>query len=356
MSPIARSGFGSMPDGTAVEAYTLTNAAGMTVRVLTCGGILQEISVPGRDGSFANVELGFDNLGDYLTDSPYFGALVGRFANRIAAARFSLDGADYVLPVNNGSNSLHGGIVGFDKRVWQAEVGGSVDEPALSLHLVSQDGDQGYPGALTVDVTYRLTAGNAIEIDYRATTDKPTICNLTNHAYFNLGGEGTGDVLGHELTIDADSYTPVDDNQIPTGEIAPVAGTPMDFTTPHRIGERIRDGFAQLRQGKGYDHNYVLNRPAGDMSTLLLAARVVEPVSGRVLEVHTTQPGLQLYTGGFLDASVAGTSGRYYRMGDAFCLETQHFPDSPHQPSWPSVVLRPGAVFESRTVYAFSTV
>jgi aldose 1-epimerase len=353
VSSVAKSVFGTMPDGTVVDAYTLTNASGMSVAILTYGGTLQQINVPDRDGSFANVTLGFDNLESYRADSPYFGAVIGRYANRIRAGRFTLDGVTYQVPVNNGVNSLHGGTKGFDKVVWGADPIDTDGQLGLKLTCVSPDGDQGFPGALSVELTYLLTDGSGIDMRYRATTDKPTVCNLTNHAYFNLAGEGNGDVLGHEVMINADHYLPVDDTQIPTGEIAAVAGTPLDFTSPHAIGERIRDGFAQLFGGRGYDHNYVLKRSAGDVMTL--AARCAEPISGRVLEVSTTEPGMQFYTGGFLLGTFVGTSGRTYRQGDAFASESQHFPDSPNQPSFPSVVLRPGEVYESRTTYVFST-
>lgn len=352
---MAVSDFGTMPDGTVVRAYTLSNAD-MSVRILSYGATLQQINLAGRDGTPANVALGFADLDGYLgtDDRPYFGCVVGRYANRIAGGRFSLDGTTYQVPVN-GVNSLHGGIVGFDQKVWDAEPfeGGGA---GVTLTYVSPDGEEGFPGTFTAQVTYELTADDTIDMRYRATTDKPTVCTLTNHTYFNLAGEGSGDILDHEMQINADRYMPVDGTQIPTGELAPVTGTPMDFTAPRRIGERIRDGFEQLIGGKGYDHNYVLNRADGDPTSLELAARVVEPVSGRALEVYTTEPGMQFYTGGFLRASLVGTSGRVYRMGDGFALETQHHPDSPNRPDWPSVVLRPGEVYESRTVYAFTTV
>ena len=344
-----------MPDGTVVDAFTLTSDAGMSARILTYGGTLQQLLVPGRDGSMANVVLGFDNLAGYLCDSNYFGCIVGRYANRIKAGRFSLDGATYLLPVNNGGNSLHGGSQGFDKRVWTAGVVETSSGPGVQLTYVSPAGEQGYPGTLTAGVTYVLTADNTLHLSYLATTDKATICNLTNHSYFNLAGEGNGDILGHQLLINAERYLPVDATGIPTGQLAPVAGTPMDFTTAHAIGERIRTGFEQLLFGRGYDHNYVVNRTAAGVGAMAFAARCVEPLSGRVVEVATTEPGLQFYTGGFLDATFVGTSGRSYRQGDAFALETQHFPDSPNRPAFPSVVLRPGEVYRSRTTYSFST-
>jgi aldose 1-epimerase len=355
MPGISRAEFGVLPDGTVVHAYTLTNAT-MSVRVLTYGATLQQINVPARDGSTVNVALGFTDLGGYLLEEerPYFGCVVGRYANRIARGQFTVDGVSYQLPVNNGANTLHGGIKGFDQKVWDAapfDDGGA----GVTMRCESADGEEGYPGSLTAQVSYELTGDNAIDMRYRALTDKPTVCTLTNHSYFNLAGEGTGDVLGHEVQINADRYLPVDETQIPTGELAPVSGTPMDFTTPRRIGERIRDDFAQLIGGKGYDHNFVLNRTDGDTTSLEVAARVVEPASGRVLEVSTTEPGMQFYTGGFLTASLVGTSRRVYRMGDGFAFETQHHPDSPNRPEWPTTVLRPGDVLESRTVYRFST-
>lgn len=354
MSPV-RSEFGTLPDGRSVDAYALANAAGMSVRVLTYGGIVAQIAVPDRDGVPANVVLGFDTLERYVSDSPYFGALIGRYGNRIRAGRFTLDGAPYQLPVNNGVNSLHGGLAGFDTRLWTATPFDTLGEQGLTLTYVSADGEEGYPGELTAEVTYTLTVDSSLDIRYRATTTAPTVCNLTNHSYFNLAGEGSGDVLGHEVQINADRYLPVDATQIPTGEFAPVEGTPLDFRKAHLIGERIRDNFPQLLPGRGYDHTFVLNRPA-DATGLEAALRCVEQRSGRVLEVLTTEPGLQFYSGGFLQGDVVGTSGRVYRQGDGFCAETQHYPDSPNQPSWPSVVLRPGETYESRTIYSFSTI
>lgn len=354
MSLPTRVEFGTLSDGRTVHAYMLTNTAGMSVQILTLGGALAQVNVPGRDGSLANVTLGFDNLAQYVSDSPYFGALIGRYGNRIKEGVFSLDGTAYQLPVNNGVNSLHGGSEGFDKRLWTAEPFESLGEQGLTLTYVSADGEQGYPGELTAEVTYTLTADNAIDIRYRATTTSPTVCNLTNHSYFNLAGEGNGDILGHEVVINADRYLPVDGTQIPTGQLAPVAGTAMDFTSSRPIGSRIRENFPQLFAGRGYDHTYALNRTAGE-GELEWALRCVEPVSGRSMEVTTTEPGLQFYSGGFLTGELVGASGCIYRQGDGFCAETQHFPDSPNQPSWPSVVLRPGEIYESRTVYRFST-
>jgi aldose 1-epimerase len=344
---ITKEPWGSTPEGE-VERYTLANERGTVVRILTYGGIVQSIEVPDRDGNRANVALGFDNLADYRARSPYFGTITGRYANRIAGGTFTLDGIRYQVPVNDGPNSLHGGTVGLDKHVWQAAPVSEDGEPALALRHVSPAGDQGYPGTLRIAVTYTLAAGDALRIDYRATTDAPTVVNLTNHTYFNLAGEGTGSVYDHVVYLDADRYTPVDETLIPTGEIAPVDGTPLDFTTPTPIGARIRDNFPQLLHGTGYDQNFVLRSTTE-------AARVVEPVTGRVLTVHTDQPAIQFYTGNFLTGALVGTSGHAYRQGDAFALETQHFPDSPNHPEFPSTVLRPGEVHRTTTVYRFST-
>ena len=330
-----------------VDRYTLAGDGGLTVRVLTYGGILQSIEVPDRAGRPANVALGFGDLQSYLDNpGPYFGAIIGRFGNRIAGGRFALDGVTRHVPVNDGPNSLHGGTTGFDRRIWAAE---PVPD-GLRLTHVSPDGDQGFPGELTVTVGYTLTAGTGLRIDYTATTTAPTVVNLTNHSYFNLGGEGSGPVSGHLLRLDADHYTPVDATLIPTGEIAPVDGTPMDFRTPTAIGARIRDDFGQLRHGRGYDHNWVLRDARGE---LRVAAEVTDPAGGRTLTVRTTEPGVQFYSGNFLDGTVTGTSGRAYRQGDGLALETQHFPDSPNHPHFPSTVLRPGETFRSTTVLDF---
>jgi aldose 1-epimerase len=346
--------FGTTPDGVTIDRYTLTNGHGVRVRILTYGGIIQTVEVPDRDGRIANVALGFSNLTGYLTDnSPYFGAIIGRYGNRIAAGRFTLDGVSYELATNNnGVNHLHGGDLGFDKRVWAAAEIHEDATAGLRLRYVSPSGEESYPGTLTITVDYRLTPDNTIRIDYRATTDAPTIVNLTNHSYFNLAGDGTGDINGHELTINASRYTPVDAALIPTGSVDPVAGTPMDFRRPTAIGERIRDGaFEQLVFGRGYDHNYVLDRRDPTLRELEFAARVTEERSGRVLTVHTTEPGIQFYSGNFLDSTLTGTSGKLYRAGDGFALETQHFPDSPNHPDFPSTVLRPGQTYHSATTY-----
>jgi aldose 1-epimerase len=346
--------YGTLADGTAIEEYTLANNKGMTVKIITYGGIVTEINVPDRNGDVANVALGFDNLEDYVAKSPYFGSITGRYANRIANGQFTLDGVTYQLAKNNGPNHLHGGIKGFDKVVWAATiVPNSNGGAGVKFHYVSPDGEEGYPGTLSVDVTYTLTKRNELRMDYYATTDKPTIVNLTNHTYFNLGGEGTGTIEDHILWLKASHYTPVDATLIPTGEIAPVAGTPFDFTTPTAIGARIRDAHPQIVIGQGYDHNFVIDRAAGDTS-LQLISKVKDPDSGRVLKTWTTEPGAQLYTGNFLDGTLVGPSGHTYRQGDAFALETQHYPDSPNHPSFPSVVLRPGGAYSTTTIYAFS--
>jgi aldose 1-epimerase len=336
-----------------VHRWTVVNHRGMTVTVLTYGGIVQAIEVPDRDGRPANVALGFATLQEYVTgNTPYFGALIGRYANRIAAGTFSLDGRVCRVPVNNPPNSLHGGTVGFDKRVW-TPAGAGDREAALELTYTSPDGEMGYPGTLAVRVRYTLTADNELRIDYQATTDAPTVLNLTNHSYLNLAGEAAGSVEDHRLVLHAGRYTPTDATSIPTGELAPVAGTPFDFASPHPIGERIDQDDEQLRFGRGYDHNFVLDRPAGAEGTLVPAARVEDPASGRVLEVATTEPGIQFYTGNQLDGTLVGIGGAAYGPRAGLALETQHFPDAPNQPGFPSTVLRPGEVFRSATVYRF---
>ncbi|MGH2616049.1 MAG: aldose epimerase family protein [Thermomicrobiales bacterium] len=350
---IASEPFGEV-EGEEVTLYTLTNANGMEVKITNYGGIITSVVVPDLDGNMENVTLGFDNLDDYVAGHPYFGNITGRYANRIARGTFDIEGEDFYLAVNNAPNTLHGGDVGFDKVVWAAEEVTGEGEVGVKLSRVSPDMEEGYPGNLTVEVTYTLTDADEIRIDYHATTDEPTHVNLTNHAYWNLAGDGSGTADGHELTLMASNYTPVDASLIPTGEIAPVAGTPMDFTTPHPIGERIRDSFEQLILGRGYDHNFVLDRPSPDDTALIVAAIVVEPESGRTLTISTTEPGIQFYSGNFLDATEIGAAGKMYRQGDAFALETQHFPDSPNQEEFPSTLLEPGEEFNSTTVYAFS--
>lgn len=345
--------FGRMPDGKAVEVYTLTNARGMQVRAITYGAIIQAIRVPDRSGHLADVTLGFDSLPGYLGDSPYFGAVVGRYANRIARGRFTLEGRTYRLATNNGPNALHGGVKGYDKVVWRARSFQRGDTVGVTLEHTSPDGDEGYPGTLRVAVTYSLTPADELVVDYRATTDRPTPVNLSQHSYFNLAGEGSGDILGHLLTIDADRYTPVDSTLIPTGELASVAGTPFDFRRPTAIGARIDQPDQQLRYGKGYDHNFVLNRRGPGLAH---AVRVVEPTSGRTLDISTTEPGLQFYSGNFLDGSIKGKGGHVYGHRSAIVLETQHFPDSPNHPGFPSTILKPGREFRSRTIFAFGVV
>jgi aldose 1-epimerase len=351
---ISKEPFGST-GGQAVDRYTLKNCKDMEVKILTYGGILQEINVPDRKNKVANVTLGFDNLEDYVTKSPFFGCITGRYANRIALGQFTLDGVTYQLPINNPPNSLHGGFVGFDKHVWAATPFTTSKSVGLVLEFTSPDGDQGYPGELTTKVTYTLTQQNEIVMDYEATTDAPTIVNLTNHAYWNLQGEGTSDIYDHVLELNAPRYTPVDPTLIPTGAIDPVAGTPLDFTKPTAIGDRIRNGDEQLVIGRGYDHNWVLNRSNPNNKSLILAARVREPDSGRVLSIYTTEPGIQFYSGNFLDGTLVGTSGRMYRQGDGFALETQHYPDSPNHANFPSTVLRPGQTYKTQTIYQLST-
>jgi aldose 1-epimerase len=341
-------------EGEEVTLFTLTNANGMEVKITNYGGIITSVVVPDNQGEAENVTLGFDNLDDYVAGHPYFGNITGRYANRIARGTFTIDGEQFYLALNNNTNTLHGGVVGFDKVVWDAEEVSGEDGVGVKLSRVSPDMEEGYPGNLTVEVTYTLTDSDEIRIDYHATTDEATHVNLTNHAYWNLAGEGSGTTEGHVLTLMASNYTPVDASLIPTGEIAPVAGTPMDFTSGTAIGERIRDDFEQLVIGRGYDHNYVLDRPSADDTSLMVAATVVEPVSGRTLTISTTEPGIQFYSGNFLDATEIGAAGKMYRQGDGFALETQHYPDSPNQPDFPSTLLEPGEEFTSTTVYAFS--
>ena len=339
--------FGKTPDGKQVDLYTLTNTSGIRARITSFGAILVSLEVPDRDGSLADITLGFDKLDGYLGVHPYFGAIVGRYANRIGKAAFKLDGKVYKLAANNGENHLHGGTKGFDKAVWRLEDLGVKGAGAMvKMSYISEDGEEGYPGNLACSVTYTLTEDNKLEISYDAETDKKTVVNLTNHSYFNLAGQGTGDILGHELMLNADKYTVVDKGLIPTGENRSVKGTPMDFTTPMTIDSRI----GQVEGG--YDHNYVLNSRGG---TLALAAKVYEPTSGRVMEIYTDQPGVQFYTGNFLDGSVTGKAGKVYQKNYGFCLETQHFPDSPNKPDFPSVVLLPGQRYATVTVYKFST-
>ncbi len=342
--------FGKSSEGESVEIYTLINRNGIKAKVMTYGALLTELHVPDRNGTLADVVLGFDSLESYLKGHPHFGCTTGRFANRIANGKFTLNGKDFTLAVNNGPNHLHGGIKGIDKRVWKAAQVEHAKGQAVRFSYLSPDGEEGYPGNLHIDVTYVLTDRDQLQIDYEATTDKPTPLNLTNHSYFNLAGAGQGDILNHELEINASHYTPVDATSIPTGEISAVAGTVMDFTKPARIGAR----FNQLtNHPTGYDHNYVLNKsPAGDLN---FAAGCYEPASGRVLRVLTTEPGIQLYTANYLDGSLSGKGGKVYHKNSAFCLECQHFPDSVNQPGFPSVILNPGQTYTQTTVHEFST-
>lgn len=344
---ITEKAFGTA-DGMPVTLYTLRNG-NAEVSICNYGGIVTSFKVPDKNGKNGDVVLGFDNLTDYIKSSPYFGALIGRYGNRIAKGKFTLDGTEYTLATNNGANALHGGLKGFDKVVWNAHPVQSPDGPALELTYLSKDGEEGYPGNLSVKAVYTLTSDNALKLEYTATTDKDTIVNLTHHSYFNLAGKG--DVLNYVVMIDADKFTPVDSGLIPTGELRPVEGTPFDFRTPTAIGARINQNDEQLKFANGYDDNWCINNYTG---ALRLMARVYEPTSGRVLEVFSTEPGLQFYTGNFLDGTLKGKGGWVYQFRDAFCMEPQHYPDSPNHPDFPSVVLKPGEVYHNTIVYRFS--
>lgn len=349
-SNVEKASFGTTPDGESVDIYTLKNKNGLIAKISTYGALLTEMHVPDRDGKLGDITLGFDSLEAYVNGHPYFGATVGRYGNRIAKGKFTLDGVEYTLATNNDPNHLHGGDKGFDKRVWSARALNSDSGAAVEFSYTSKDGEEGYPGNLTSIVVYTLTDENELTVDYKATTDKATVLNLTNHAYWNLKGEGTGDILGHELELVSDFYTPVDDSLITTGEIRPLDGLPLDFRTPTAIGARI----AQMTGDPGgYDHNFVLRKSGIDK--LELAARVHEPTTGRVLEILTTEPGIQFYSGNFLDGTLTGKSGGIYNKHNGFCLETQHFPDSPNKPHFPTVVLRPGETYTHHTVHRFST-
>ncbi|HVU36422.1 MAG TPA: aldose epimerase family protein [Opitutaceae bacterium] len=347
--------FGQLPDGRPTQLFTLENAHGFRADISDFGGIVVDLVTPDRNGKLGDVALGLTNAADYLAKSPFFGALIGRYGNRIAHGKFTLDGLTYSLPLNDHPGNipccLHGGTVGFDKAVWEARPMIIDGNPTLVLQHFSRDGDQGFPGNFTATVTYTVTANNELRIDYEATTDHATPVNLTNHTYFNLAGEGNGTILNHEVTINARNMTPVDAGLIPTGKITPVAGTPFDFTTAHKIGERIGEDNEQLKFAGGYDDNWVLDNQDGKLA---LAATVYEPTSGRVMEVFTTQPGLQFYTGNFLDGTITGKSGKSYIHRGGFCMETQHYPDSPNQPNFPSTILRPGETLRSTTIYRFS--
>jgi aldose 1-epimerase len=345
---IARTIFGHTPDGTPVDLFTLKNRHGMEARITNYGGIVVSLTAPDRQGKFADVVLGCEKLADYLNGHPYFGAIIGRYGNRIGKGKFKLDGVEYNLPINNGPNSLHGGVKGFDKVIWAATPLETADGPALQLSYYSRDGEEGYPGNLSVIAIYSVTEDNALKLDFSATTDKKTLCNLTHHSYFNLAGKG--DVLSHVVQINADTYTPVDGGLIPTGELLPVAHTPLDFRKPVAIGSRIDSDHDQIKLGAGYDHNWVLNHRPGELG---LAAIVEEPRTGRTLEVWTTAPGTQFYTGNFLDGKVPGKGGCAYHRRHGFCFEPQYFPDSPNQPAFPPAELSPGETYRNTILYKF---
>ncbi len=345
-STVEKSAFGRLRDGRRADLYTLTNTTGMIAKITNYGAILTELHTPDKSGRIEDVVLGFDNLGAYQKGHPFFGATVGRYANRIAKGKFTLDGKQYTLVVNNGPNHLHGGMVGFDKALWEAKTVRRSDGPAVQFHYISKDGEEGYPGSLDVSVTYTLTNQNALRIDYAATTEKPTVCNLTNHTYFNLAGQG--DVGKHLVQLNCDRFVPVDDTLIPTGELQAVNGTVMDFTTMHAIGDHIDE---VGKDPTGYDHAYVIN---GGGKKLTLAARVTEPTSGRTMEAYTTEPGVQFYTGNFLDGTLTGIGGKVYQKHSGFCLEAGKFPDTPNQPKFPTAELRPGQTYRQRTEYRFS--
>jgi aldose 1-epimerase len=355
---IEKGPFGTV-DGNAVDLYTLTNDKGVEMKVTTYGATVTSLKVPDKAGALADIVLGFNDVSGYvnpafLKANPYFGAAIGRYGNRIGNAKFMLEGKEYSLAKNNGPNNLHGGVKGFDKRIWTAKEVKGKTSVGLEFTYVSKDSEEGFPGTLTAKITYTLTDSNEFKIDYNATTDKPTICNLTHHSYFNLAGEGTGDILGHEVMIKASKFTPVDSTLITTGELKPVAGTPFDFLKSTAIGARINDTNEQLKFGKGYDHNWVIDKTKGS-SSLILAATVVEPKSGRCMDVLTTEPGIQMYSGNFLDGSLTGKSGKAYQHRFGFCLETQHYPDSPNKPAFPTTELKPGQTYKTSTVYKFYT-
>jgi aldose 1-epimerase len=349
---IEKSPFGTV-DGKAVDLYTLTNAQGVEMKVTNYGGIVTSLKVPDRTGAMGDIVLGFNDVESYVKGSPYFGCIVGRYGNRIGAAEFPLGGKEYALAKNNGPNNLHGGVNGFDKQVWDAKEIKGKTSVGVAFTYVSKDGEEGFPGTLTATVTYTLTNASEFKIDYKATTDKPTICNLTHHSYFNLSGEGSGDILGTEVVLNCSNYTPVDSTLITTGEIVDVKGTPFDFLKATAIGARINEDNEQLKFGKGYDHNWVIDRKG--QRGLVLAATAYDPKSGRAMDVLTTEPGIQMYVGNFLDGTLVGKSGKPYIHRSGFCLETQHYPDSPNKPQWPSVVLKPGQTYTTTTVYRFYT-
>lgn len=347
---IARKPFGKAKDGTPVYLYTLRNAKGAEARISNYGGLVISLKVPDKQGKLGDVVLGYDSLDGYLKETPYFGALIGRYGNRIARGKFTLDGKEYTLATNNYPNALHGGIKGFDKVVWTPTFLTTPEGPSLKLTYLSRDGEEGYPGNLSVTAVYTLTHDNALKLQFTATTDKDTVVNLTHHSYFNLAGKGT--ILDHVVMIPAGKFTPVDSTLIPTGELKPVDGTPFDFRKPTPIGARINQDDEQLKFGKGYDHNWVINKPLGEYG---LMARVTEPTTGRVMEVYSDEPGLQFYSGNFLDGTIKGKGGWVYQFRNGFCMEPQHYPDSPNKPEFPSVVLKPGQTFHNTIVYRFST-
>jgi aldose 1-epimerase len=351
-STMQKQAFGKTDDGQQMDLYTLTNKNGREVSITNFGGTVVSIKVPDKDGKIADVVLGYDDASGYQGGKAFLGTTVGRYGNRIAKGKFMLDGKTYTLPLNDGPNTLHGGLKGFNQKVWTAkDVSGPAGQ-ALQLTYLSKDGEEGFPGNLSVKVTFTLAENNQLKIDYSATTDKDTVLNLTNHSYFNLAGQGEGDILGTELTLHASRFTPVDSTLIPTGELRSVTGTPLDFTKSTAIGSRIEQDDEQLKFGKGYDHNWVVD---GTPGTLRLAAKAYDPRSGRVLEVWTTEPGIQFYTGNFLDGTIHGKDGKVYNRRYAFCLETQHFPDSPNHPKFPTTELKPGGKYHSTTVFAFTT-
>ena len=349
---IEKASFGQL-DGQPVDLYVLNNANGMVVKITNYGATITELWVPDRAGNVADVALGFDNIEQYQKESPYFGTIVGRYGNRIAKGKFSLNGQTYTLATNNDENHLHGGVEGFDNQLWNAYPIEKNDAVGLRLAYFSKDGEEGYPGNLVVNVTYWLNNDNELRIDYHALTDAPTVCNLTNHCYFNLAGQGNGDILDHVLLIKANEFTPVDKGLIPTGERRPVHGTPMDFTRPHRIGERVDADYRQIEYGLGYDHNWIFT--SWCPKTMKKQVEVYEPTTGRLMEIHTREPGVQFYCGNFLDGTLTGKGGQVYKHRYGFCLETQHFPDSPNHPSFPSTELWPNDVYETSTIYKFLT-
>ena len=347
---IEKQSFGKAEDGAAVHLYTLTNGNGMKVQITNYGGIVTSLLAQDKNGNLSDVVLGYDNLEGYLKNNPYFGGVIGRYGNRIAKGKFTLNGKSYSLATNNGPNHLHGGVKGFDKVVWTAKETRSKDGVGLELVYLSKDGEEGYPGNLSVKVNYTLTNDNALRIDYEAKTDQPTIVNLTNHSYFNLKDAGASPILDHELMLDADYFTPVDETLIPTGELRPVPGTPFDFTTQAKIRDRINAEDEQLKFGLGYDHNFVLNGKAGE---LRLVGKLSESTTGRILQIWTTEPGIQFYSGNFLDGAITGKNGTVYHYRHGLCLETQRYPDSPNQPDFPSTVLNPGDLYQTTTTYKF---